>query len=55
VGEAAVYSLDTAKKVAVFAAAKPSGGKTVGVIFSGSDRATQEMLASLVKQAIDRV
>jgi hypothetical protein len=53
VGDAAVFSLDEPKKVAMFAAAKATGGKTAALIYAGSVRATEQMLSSLVKQAID--
>lgn len=53
VGDAAVYSNDPQKKIATFASAKTTSDGTVSVIFTSSAKTTQEMLAPLVKQAID--
>ncbi|GAA5157014.1 hypothetical protein GCM10023321_34440 [Pseudonocardia eucalypti] len=55
VGDAAIYSVDQAKRVAMLAAAKPAQGKTVAMIFTGSPKITQEMLSTLVKEAIGSV
>ncbi|MGH8964203.1 MAG: DUF3558 domain-containing protein, partial [Actinomycetes bacterium] len=55
IGEAAVYYVDQQYKAGAAGAAKSTPGGTVAVLYSGSTRASQEMLASLVKQAIDAV
>lgn len=55
VGQAAVYYLDQQNKTGMVAAAKSTPAGTVAVIYGGSTRASQDMLASLVKQAIDTV
>lgn len=55
VGDAAVYSVDQTKRVAMLAAAKPAKGKTVAMIFTGSPKITQDMLSTLVREAINSV
>jgi hypothetical protein len=55
VGEAAVYSFDQKNKTAMVHAVKTEHGVTVLVTFGACAQATPEQLATLVKQAIDKV
>jgi hypothetical protein len=53
VGESAVFYLDEQNNGAMVAASKAWHGQTIMVSCFGSRRASQEQLATLVKQAID--